>query len=86
MDEVVTVEYDPRWQIMFAEEATRIWQVLGSDLVVEIEHIGSTAITGLAAKPVIDIMVGVRSLEDAKQAIPVLEALGYVQIHLCTLP
>ncbi|MER3495147.1 MAG: GrpB family protein [Mastigocladus sp. ERB_26_2] len=78
MDEVVIVEYDPRWQIMFAEEATLIWQVLDSDLVVEIEHIGSTAIPGLAAKPVIDIMVGVRSLEDAKQAIPVLEALDYV--------
>ncbi|WP_315789914.1 GrpB family protein [Fischerella sp. JS2] len=78
MDEVVIAEYDPRWQIMFAEEAIRIWQVLGSDLVVEIEHIGSTAIPGLAAKPVIDIMVGVRSLEDAKQAIPVLEVLSYV--------
>ncbi|MBW4433718.1 MAG: GrpB family protein [Pelatocladus maniniholoensis HA4357-MV3] len=78
MDEVVIVEYDPRWQVMFAEEATVIWQALGSDLVVEIEHIGSTAVPRLAAKPVIDIMVGVRSLEDGKLAIPVLEALGYV--------
>jgi GrpB-like predicted nucleotidyltransferase (UPF0157 family) len=52
--------------------------VLGNDLVVEIEHIGSTAVPGMAAKPVIDIMVGVRSLVGAKSAIPALESLGYV--------
>ncbi len=61
MDEVNIVEYDPRWQTLFAEEAERIWQILGKDLVVEIEHIGSTAVPGMAAKPVVDIIVGVRS-------------------------
>ncbi|OYD93822.1 hypothetical protein CDG76_17780 [Nostoc sp. 'Peltigera membranacea cyanobiont' 210A] len=78
MDEVKIVEYDPRWAILFAEEAERIWQALGNDLVLEIEHIGSTAVLGMAAKPVIDIMVRVRSLVDAKSAIPALESLGYV--------
>jgi GrpB-like predicted nucleotidyltransferase (UPF0157 family) len=78
MDEVNIVEYDPCWQTLFIEEAERIWQVLGNDLVVEIEHIGSTAVPGMAAKPVIDIMVGVRSLVYAKSAIPALEPLGYV--------
>jgi GrpB-like predicted nucleotidyltransferase (UPF0157 family) len=78
MDEVNIVEYDPRWQTLFTEEAERIWQALGNDLVVEIEHIGSTAVPGMAAKPVIDIMVGVRSLVDAKSAILPLESLGYV--------
>ena len=78
MDEVNIVEYDPRWQILFAEEAAYIWQALGNNLVVEIEHIGSTAVPGIAAKPVIDIMVGVRSLVDAKSAVAILESLGYV--------
>lgn len=78
MDEVKIVEYDPRWSTMFTEEAARVWQVLGKDLVVEIEHIGSTAVPGLAAKPIIDLMVGVHSLELAQVAIPALEALGYV--------
>ncbi|MEH2151117.1 GrpB family protein [Nostoc sp.] len=78
MDEVNIVEYDPRWATLFTEEAERIWQALGNDLVVEIEHIGSTAVPGMAAKPVIDMMVGVRSLVDAKSAIPALESLGYV--------
>ena len=78
MDEVNIVEYDPQWQTLFAQEAERIWQLLGNDLVVEIEHIGSTAVPGMAAKQVVDIMVGVRSLVDAKSTIAALESLGYV--------
>ncbi|MEH1845153.1 MAG: GrpB family protein [Nostoc sp.] len=78
MDEVNIVEYDPRWQTLFAQEAERIWQALGNDLVVEIEHIGSTAVPGMAAKPVIDIMVGICSLVDGKSAVLILESLGYV--------
>ncbi|MEH2240967.1 GrpB family protein [Nostoc sp.] len=78
MDEVNIVEYDPGWQTLFTEEAARIWQALGNDLVVQIEHIGSTAVPGMAAKPIIDIMVGVHSLVNAKSAVPILESLGYV--------
>jgi GrpB-like predicted nucleotidyltransferase (UPF0157 family) len=78
MDEIVIVEYDPRWSTLFEEEAARVWEALGNDLVVKIEHIGSTAVPGLAAKPVIDLMVGVHSLENAQRAVPLLEALGYV--------
>ncbi|MEH2393557.1 MAG: GrpB family protein [Nostoc sp.] len=78
MDEVNLVEYDPCWQTLFAQKAERIWQALGNNLVAEIEHIGSTAVQGMAAKPVIDIMVGVHSLVDAKSAVPILESLGYI--------
>ncbi len=78
MDEVIIVEYDLQWPRLFAEEAARVWQALGKELVVEIEHIGSTAVPGLAAKPVIDIMVGVHSLKQTQTAIPVLESLEYV--------
>jgi GrpB-like predicted nucleotidyltransferase (UPF0157 family) len=77
MDEVTIVEYNPSWSLLFEQEAANIRQVLGN-LVLTIEHIGSTAVPGLAAKPIIDLMVGVRSLADGQQAVPALEALGYV--------
>lgn len=78
MDEVVIVEHDPRWSIMFEEEAMRIAEALSQDVVVCIEHIGSTAVAGLAAKPIIDLLVSVHSLVEAKQvAVSPLEKLGY---------
>lgn len=78
MDEIIIVDYDPRWQTVFAEEAAQVWKTLGNDMVVAIEHIGSTAVPGLAAKPVIDLMVGVHSVENARSAVPLLEGLGYL--------
>lgn len=77
MDEVIIVEYDPRWQTLFAEEAARIKEALDKNIIA-IEHIGSTAVPGLAAKPIIDLMVGVHSLVDGQSAISPLESLGYV--------
>lgn len=78
MDEVVIVEYDPRWPSMFAAEAARVADALGQDLVVCVDHMGSTAVPGLAAKPIIDLLVSVHSLATAKQvAISPLEKLGY---------
>jgi GrpB-like predicted nucleotidyltransferase (UPF0157 family) len=61
---IVVVDYDPRWPAMFEAERVRLVDVVG-DWVLEIEHIGSTSVPGLAAKPVIDILVGVRALTDA---------------------
>lgn len=78
MDEIVIVEYDPQWTKQYQEESALIWQTLGSDRIVRIEHFGSTAVPGLAAKPIIDLLVEVYSLEATKSAIPLLEALGYV--------
>ncbi len=78
MDDIVIVDYDPQWPEQFAAEAARVRAALGDDLVVAIEHFGSTAIPGLSAKPIIDLLVAVRSLSEAKQrGIPALEALGY---------
>ncbi len=62
---VVIADYDPQWPILFEEEKGRMLGVNG-ERVVAIEHIGSTAVPGLGAKPVIDIMVGVRRLADAE--------------------
>jgi GrpB-like predicted nucleotidyltransferase (UPF0157 family) len=78
MDEIVIVEYDPDWIVRFEQESARIRATLDTDLVTRIEHFGSTAVPGLAAKPVVDLLVGVRSLEIAKQvAITQLEQLDY---------
>jgi len=78
MDEIEIVEYDSYWSTLFEQESIRILNALGSDKVVAIEHFGSTAVPGLAAKPIVDLMVGVHSLEAAQLLIPLLEALEYV--------
>ena len=70
------VEYNPQWPKVFQEHATRIAQSLG-DTAICIEHIGSTSVPGLAAKPIIDILVVVRDSADEDSFVPALEALGY---------
>ncbi len=73
---VVVVDYDARWPIAYKKEKVEILRVIG-DKVVAIEHIGSTAVPGLGAKPIIDIMIAVRHLSDADQCIQPLESIGY---------
>jgi GrpB-like predicted nucleotidyltransferase (UPF0157 family) len=75
-DTVVLVPYDEAWPSLFVEERVRIERALGS-WVEAIEHVGSTAVPGLTAKLILDIMVGVSSLRDAKRCIGPLEQLGY---------
>ncbi len=85
MDEVVVAEYDPSWPVRFVEEAERIRQVIGDNFAAT-AHIGSTAVPGLAAKPIIDIMVGVHSLGAANASVPAMEALGYSYWREDTMP
>ena len=61
---IVVTEYNPAWPEMFRTEAAAVREVLGGNCVA-IHHIGSTAVPGLAAKPIIDLMPVVRSLEMA---------------------
>ena len=75
-DPVIVVPYDGAWPSLFEEERARIERAIGP-FVEEIQHIGSTAVPGLAAKPVVDIMVGVRSLGDSPALVARLEAIGY---------
>jgi 2-phosphosulfolactate phosphatase len=70
------VDYDPRWPAAYAAEKERILAALG-DLVVAIEHYGSTSISDLRAKPIIDILVGIRTQADWMACKAPLEALGY---------
>lgn len=76
MGEPRLTEHDPAWAERFAREATRIQDALG-DLVVGIEHVGSTSVSGLAAKPTIDIAVGATTIELPAEAVARMEALGY---------
>lgn len=71
------VDYDPLWPDRFSEERERLVGAIGQWLHGPIEHVGSTAVPGLRAKPVIDIMAGVESLATSRQAIPVLQRLDY---------
>jgi GrpB-like predicted nucleotidyltransferase (UPF0157 family) len=67
--------YDPRWPVRFASEAVLLGEALAP--VVAIAHVGSTAVPGLAAKPTIDIAVGVATLELPTAARQRMEKLGY---------
>jgi GrpB-like predicted nucleotidyltransferase (UPF0157 family) len=72
------VPYDPAWPRLFDEERARLAAVLSPWLAGPIEHIGSTAVPGLTAKPVIDIMAGVRDLPSSLDARGVLAQLEYM--------
>ena len=76
---VVLEDYRPQWLALFETERARIRAAIALP-GVSVEHIGSTAVPGLAAKPIIDILIGLRHLEDAAVVIPPLEGLGYEYI------
>lgn len=69
-------ESDPAWPAMFDQEESRIRAILG-DRVVRLEHTGSTSVSGLAAKPCIDITMTVADVLDESAYVPDLEAAGY---------
>jgi GrpB-like predicted nucleotidyltransferase (UPF0157 family) len=74
---ITIVDYDPSWPALFEEEAARICAVLG-DRALMIEHVGSTSVPGLAAKPRIDLLLVVKDSADEAAYIPTLESAGYV--------
>jgi GrpB-like predicted nucleotidyltransferase (UPF0157 family) len=74
--QVRLVAFDPGWANAFQEERGALLGSL-SELVVDIEHIGSTAITGLPAKPIIDLLIGLVSFEHVDETVKRLAAHGY---------
>ena len=70
-------DYDPEWPAPFEREAARIRSVLGAR-VRRLEHAGSTSVSGLAAKPIIDVVLAVLDSSDEPAYVPPLEAAGYV--------
>jgi GrpB-like predicted nucleotidyltransferase (UPF0157 family) len=84
---VEVVDYDPSWPRRFEEEAARLRALLPESLIGRIEHFGSTAVPGLAAKPIVDMIVEVPDLELAHREIaPVLSRLGYEYFWRPTSP
>lgn len=71
------ISYDATWPRMFEEERGRLERLLAPWLTGSIEHIGSTAVPGLIAKPVIDIMAAVADLASSVDAIPAVAELDY---------
>jgi GrpB-like predicted nucleotidyltransferase (UPF0157 family) len=73
---VQVVAYSPDWARLFQDEQARLQQALGA-LALDVQHIGSTAVPGLPAKPILDIGIAVASETDAAASVPLLAALGY---------
>ena len=73
---VVLSAYSPLWPAIFDFERARLQAILGPDAAV-IEHIGSTAVPGMGAKPIIDVMVGVADLAMVERCLPALAEDGY---------
>jgi GrpB-like predicted nucleotidyltransferase (UPF0157 family) len=77
---IVIADYNPHWSVMFEEEKNRLINSIGQ-WALDIQHIGSTSIPGLGAKPVIDIMIGVGTLQEADTYCLVpISGLGYEYI------
>ena len=70
-------DYDPAWSLIFAELEQEIRSIL-KDKVLLLEHVGSTSVPGLSAKPIIDIVLAVADSSDESSYVPQLEKLGYV--------
>ncbi len=74
---IEVVNYDPHWKDIFEKEKVLLTKAIGAN-AVKVEHIGSTSVVGLAAKPVIDILIEVTSLDELDTSNRKLEALGYL--------
>lgn len=73
---VQVVPYDPQWPLMFAEIHDRVWPVV-QHAAMRLEHVGSTAVPGLSAKPLIDACIVVASPRDIPFVVKALTAIGY---------
>jgi len=76
---VIIVNYDPNWPILYEKEKKQILEAVGNKILA-IEHIGSTAVPGLGAKPIIDIMAGVRQKTEADECLIPLQKIGYIDV------
>ena len=87
LDERITVcAADPAWPSWFQQEAARLRSALPGDLVPDIQHIGSTAVPGLDAKPIVDLMVGIGEPGRIADVVERLERLGYESLGEAGVP
>jgi len=76
---VLVVDYDPSWPSLYEAERKRILEAVG-DKILSIEHVGSTAVPGLGAKPIIDVIAGVGSKGVADECVGLLKPVGYTDV------
>jgi GrpB-like predicted nucleotidyltransferase (UPF0157 family) len=77
-EKISIVPYNPEWPALFEKEAAFLRNKLPRNIIKRIEHFGSTAVPGLSAKPIIDILVEVSSLDEVKkQIVPIMKSKGY---------
>ena len=77
-DVVELADHDPKWEVMAFETIQRLWRVFGST-AKDIQHVGSTAIPHIKAKPIIDIAVAVDNFAEVETLTPALEAEGFMR-------
>jgi len=76
---VIVVDYDPAWPSLYEAERKRILGAAGVK-ILSIEHVGSTSVPGLGAKPIIDIIAGVDSKRAADECVELLKPVGYTDV------
>jgi GrpB-like predicted nucleotidyltransferase (UPF0157 family) len=76
---VVIVDYDARWPLVYEEEKLCILGV-AENRILDVAHIGSTAVVGLGAKPIVDIMAGVNGSSETDELSPLLREMGYKDV------
>jgi GrpB-like predicted nucleotidyltransferase (UPF0157 family) len=77
--QIILAEHDPNWSALYASEARRINKALGK-LALRVDHVGSTSVPELAAKPVIDIQISVTALEPMQRYLKPLQTIGYTHM------
>jgi len=77
-EHVRIVAYDPAWPTLFEQEREHLLKCMPDGMIVRIEHFGSTAVAGLAAKPIVDMVIEVRDVAETRLCVPkILEPQGY---------
>lgn len=84
-EKVMLAEYDKEWNSYYTSEFILIKNALG-DSVIDIQHIGSTSIVGMKAKPIIDILVGLESFLKINTIIKNMENIGYIYAYWAGIP
>jgi GrpB-like predicted nucleotidyltransferase (UPF0157 family) len=79
MPKIVVTEYDPNWPLYFEEIRSYLWPAV-QDVALAIEHVGSTAVPGLAAKPIIDVDIVIPPDQEIHELVARLEPLGYTHL------
>jgi GrpB-like predicted nucleotidyltransferase (UPF0157 family) len=77
MRTIIVVDYDPAWPEVFQQLLSKVWPLV-SDFALSVEHVGSTAVPGLSAKPIIDLSIVVSSEAEIRLAIERLATIGYL--------